>query len=654
MLVRKEHALALLKLLEREEEGQAFLDIDPINELEHIELDLANLVALRSPLRYSLTYWGRLLAHTLREMIENGKLKPPQEWPEDWRWIGSEVLTAIESARRNGDKVSYLTEGMLEERGFVELRKEKKKGTFKVINEYAERVWEVYRGAHPKLVISRELYEYIRKVPEGPSPAKNLLKEKRFAELLESMRLIALSVPHREVFTFTGLGQAVKGAMDYIAPSRDVVLSEDLMVLLARYMDEGWENLGEADRTLLAALAYVSEDGELLPAGEYVLEAYNLWKGREFKPVRTLSIDLLDAEILKTLDSLWKKHEQNPDILPTVDEVINELFYRPIKQYKHLLSYYGRRIYQDLGYHKKKEIEKKFAEVKTVEELFKSFYERGGKWRDKMKEVVLQSLYSLESFDLAYSSVEKDKEVYRLTEYGRRVLGDMYRRGFRDIPSEAVKSITISYGEFIAPNGKWYDEALKRNLVSVAGPTESGRLYADLSYEIVRKPHVTKFELQVLKSVPEQGFFLKDVYNQFDEIWHEEITYALNKLEARGYLSLLPDEGVILTDKGRKIKRALAGAPDSMINPLTPITVRLLKALAEVGTLYVKERKIRILPRNIKEAIKRSGLEPEVFRKALILARAAGLVGQNTLTEAGLMILQLLREEEREQEVRYE
>ena len=654
MIVRKEHALALLNLLEREEQGYTFLDVDPVNEDEHVELDLANLVALRSPLRYSLTYWGRMLAYLIRDMVEEGRLPHPQEWPEDWRWVGSEVLTAVESAQRNGGKVSYTTEEMLSERGFVEVRKEKKKGTFKVLNEYAERVWEIYRGAHPKLVVDRELYDYIRRVPEGPSPSKNLLKEKRFAELLESMRLVALSVPRREIYTFTGLGQAVKRMVEYVAPSREVVLSEDLMVLVAKYMDEGWENLSESERELLAALAYVSEDGELLPAGEYALEAYNLWKGREFKPVRTVSIDLLDAEILKTLDSLWKKHEQNPDLLPTVDEVINELFYRPVKQYKHLLSYYGRRIYQDLGYHKKKEIEKKFSEVKTVEELFKSFYERGGKWRDKMKEVVLQSLYSLESFDLAYSSVEKGKEVYRLTEHGLAVLGDMYKRGFRDIPSEAVKSITISYGEFIAPNGRWYEEALKRNLVSVAGPTESGRFYADLAYRIVRKPHVTKFELQVLKAVPEQGFFLKDVYNQFDEIWHEEITYALNKLEARGYLSLLPDEGIILTDKGRKIKRALAGAPDSMINPLTPITVRLLKALAEVGTLYVKERKIRILPRNIKEAIKRSGLEPELFRKTLILARAAGLVGQNTLTEAGLMILQLLREEEREQEVRYE
>ncbi len=536
----------------------------------------------------------------------------------------------------------------------MEIRKEKKKGTFKVLNEYAERVWEVYRGAHPKLVIDRELYEYIRKIPEGPSPIRNLLKEARYAELLESMRLIALSVPEREIYTFTGLGQAVKKVVEYSAPSRNVVLSEDIMVLIARYMDEGWESLNDAERELLEALAYVSGDGELLPAGEFALEAYNLWKGREFRPVRTISIDILDAEILKTLDSLWKKHEQNPDLLPTVDEVINELFYRPIKQYKHLLSYYGRRIYQDIGYHKKKEIEKKFSEVKTVEELFKSFYERGGKWKDKMKEVVLQSLYSLESFDLAYSSTEKGKEVYRLTEHGRAVLRDMYRRGFRDIPSEAVKSITVSYGEFIAPNVKWYDEALKRNLVSVAGPTESGRFYADLSYRIVRKPHVTKFELQVLKAVPEQGFFLKDVYNVFDEIWHEEITYALNKLEARGYLNVLPDEGIVLTDKGRKIKRALAGVPDSMINPLTPVMVRLLKALAEVGTLYVKERKIRILPKNIKEAIKRSGLEPELFRKTMILARAAGLVGQNTLTEAGILVLQLFREEEREQEVRYE
>ncbi|NPA80492.1 MAG: DUF505 domain-containing protein [Thermotogae bacterium] len=654
MLIRKEHAKALLNLLQREQEGHGFLDIDPINEDEHIELDLANLVALRSPLRYSLTYWGRLMAYLLDEMISNGVLPHPDEWPDDWRWIGSEVLTMIESAKRNGDKVSYLTEEALNERGFVEVRKEKKKGIFKVINDYAQRVWEIYRGAHPKLVIGRDLYDYVRKIPEGPSPSKNLLKERRFAELLESMRLVALSVPKREIYTFTGLGQAVKRMMEYVAPARETLLSEDLMVLLARYMDEGWDALSESERAVLMALALVSPEGELLPAGEYALEAYNLWKGRQFKPVKTISIDLLDAEILKTLESLWKKYEQNPDLLPTVDEIINELFYRPIKEYKHLLSYYGRRIYQDVGYHKKKEIEKKFAEVKTVEELFKSFYERGGKWRDKMKELVLQSLYSLESFDLVFSSHEKGKEIYRITEHGRGVLNDMHIRGFRDIPSEAVKSITISYGEFIAPNGRWYDEALKRNLVSVAGPTESGRFYAQLSYEIVRKPHLTKFELQVLKSVPEQGFFLRDVYDSFDEIWHEEITYALNKLEARGYLYILPDEGIVLTDTGRKIKRALAGAPDSMINPITPITVRLLKALAEVGTLYVKERKIRILPRNIKEAIKRSGLEPELFRKTMLLARAAGLVGQNSLTEAGILVLQILREEEREQEVRYE
>ncbi len=69
MVIRREHALALLNLLEREEEGHAFLDIDPVNEQEHMELDMANLATLRSPLRYSLTYWGRLMAYTLREMV---------------------------------------------------------------------------------------------------------------------------------------------------------------------------------------------------------------------------------------------------------------------------------------------------------------------------------------------------------------------------------------------------------------------------------------------------------------------------------------------------------------------------------------------------------------------------------------------------------
>jgi len=59
----------------------------------------------------------------------------------------------------------------------------------------------------------------------------------------------------------------------------------------------------------------------------------------------------------------------------------------------------------------------------------------------------------------------------------------------------------------------------------------------------------------------------------------EEVTYGLNKLEARGFIELLPDDGIVITEAGYLIKRALSGTPDSFGNALNPLVVKLLKAL---------------------------------------------------------------------------
>jgi hypothetical protein len=80
--------------------------------------------------------------------------------------------------------------------------------------------------------------------------------------------------------------------------------------------------------------------------------------------------------------------------------------------------------------------------------------------------------------------------------------------------------------------------------------------------------------------------------------------------------------------------------PKSFGHPINPLIYRVLKALSEVGTLFVKERRIRILPKKLKEAVKRSGLPPQVFDETLTAARHAGLVGKNTITEAGLLVLE--------------
>ncbi|GAB6076657.1 DUF505 domain-containing protein [Desulfurobacterium crinifex] len=643
MIIRKEHALALLRVREEELNNaptcQLFLKSE---EPPFIELERMNLLRMERPLEYSLTYWGRALANILDDMVQKGLIEHPSKWDEGFRWLGSEVIMMIETAIENEDIPGPLTEGELEKRGFIEERKVEKKGTFKAINKYAKDIYEIFRNAHPRLIIDRELYQYIKDMPAGPAESSMLPAGGRFPLLMGAMRLLAFSVPTSDVYALTALGQEIKKACEYLAPSYETVISEDIMDSLAKVIDEGVEALTNEEKEVLMALAYIDGDGEILPAGEHLLEAYRIWKERSFKPVKSINVEILDAELLKAIQEVWKHHESDPSVMPTVDELVHYMFYKPAKEYKHLLEHYGRRLYQDLGYQKKEEIKNKFAEVKTVEELFKSFYEKGNKWYEKMYDIIQESLYTLESFNLIRAEEKEGKRVHYLTEYGKKVLEDMETRGMREIPAVAVKAITIANKEFASPNVDWYKRGVDAQLIGGGEATEAGKMYAEMAYQIRRLPHITRFELQVLHKLPEKGFFIKDVYEQFDETWKEEVEYALNKLEARGYIDILQNEAIILTEAGKLIKRALSGTPEGFANPITPLAVRVLEALRKVGTLYEKEKKVRVLPKNFADAMKLSGLDPDTFEKELIVLRASNLIGKNSINEAGLLILEAL------------
>ena len=641
MVIRKEHALALLRVREEEKnEAPTCQLFTKAEEPPYLELERMNLLRMVRPLEYSLTYWGRVLANIIDEMVQKGLIDHPSKWDDDFRWLGSEVIMMIETAIENDDIPGELTEKELEKRGFLEERKVEKKGTFKAVNRYAKDVYEIFQKSHPRLIIDRELCEYIKKMPSGPAESSLLPAGDRFPILLGAMRLLAFSVPTSDVYSLTALGQEIKKACETIAPSYETVISEDIMDSLERAVFEGFEHVSDEEKEVLFALALVDGEGNPLPAGEHLINAYRIWKERTFKPVKSINVEILDAEILRGIEEVWKRHESDPSVMPTVDEIVHYLFYKPLKEYKHLVQHYGRRLYQDLGYQKKEEIMKKFSEVKTVEELFKSFYEKGNQWYEKMSDLVQESLYTLESFNLIRAEEKDGKKVHYLTDYGKKVLEDMKTRGFREIPATAVKSITITNKEFAAPNVNWYQKGVETQLIGGGEPTVAGKMYASMAYEIERLPHVTRFELQVLHKLPEKGFFVKDVYEQFDETWQEEIEYALNKLEARGYIDILQNEAIILTEAGKLIKKALSGTPEGFANPITPLAVRVLKALREVGTLYEKEKKVRILPKNFEKAVKLSGLDPESFEKELLVLRASNLIGKNSINEAGLLILE--------------
>ncbi|RMA97819.1 DUF505 domain-containing protein [Hydrogenothermus marinus] len=643
MIIRKEHALALLNAKSQEEKGLACQIRVKAEEEPYVELELQNLLEQgSSPIEFTLTYWGRNLVYLMEEMIQKGLIKHPSEWDERFRWIGSEVIAMIEASIRSGDLTGEEIFDALKERGFAEEVHEEKKGWFKKINDYAKAVYEIYQNAKPRLEISKELASYITGMPTGPAETKMLPEHGRFPLLLESMRLISFSVPNSDVYTLSGLGQAVQKALQTMAPAYETVINEDYMYSLLKVLDSGIEALSEQEKEILESLALIDDEGELLPAGEALLEVYKLWSEKIYRPVKTFNLETLDEELLIGIEKVWEKHKENPEIVPTDEEIVHFLLEKPLKEYKHLKEYYGRMLNQAMGYQKKEELNKKWSELKNIEELFKHFWEKGNEWYEKLFDTIKESLYSLEAFNLIKAELDEKtgKTVYKFTKHGIEVLKDIKERGVREIKSTAVKAISITKTQFGVPNYEWYEEAVNEHLVGGGYPTKAGQLYENLAYNIYRLPHLTRFELMVLHKIPEYGMFLNDLFKEFDETLKEEVQYAVNKLEARYILDVLPNKAIVLTEAGKLIKKALSGVPEGIANPINPVLVRILQAIKEVGNLYVKERKVRILPKNWEEAIKKSGVDKETFEKEIAVARLAGYIGKTSLHESALEILE--------------
>lgn len=534
MVIRKRHAELLLKA---RDEGVKFADVlgDDIHYLGH--LDKMGLIELDYKGVFTTTYSGSLLAETIERASEFGGI-PLSDWNDSFRFLGSEIITMLYTAKQVQGRTHKSFNDELEKRGFAQ------NGNLTLL---AYSIIEHYEKAHPRLVISKELAETLRKIPPGPGVTKFLKADKFHLLELESMRLLSFSIPRSEVYSLSGLGQQIRAAVMTSAPTYDVVIDEKILKLFyeGNFKDSPIFNK-------LITMAFISPEGELLQAGKHLLSAARIYFDGPITVNPSLHLELFDIYTLKAIAELEAEGEKE------IDE------------------------------------EKIRLRVKKKFEL-----------EDFDPRLYLHRLLAVRLIEVNFSEVSA---IYNPTEWGKEVY-EHQKLSEKAVPAYGVKSITLTRMEFTAPEYQWFMVGEKAGLTGNGFPSKAGLTYAKNGSNVEKIPFVENIEMKALKILPLfNGSYIDELEVHWKE--NKPLLDALSSLDSDGIVDLLPGNAVVLTEAGQLIKRALQSVPDSVQYPIHPLLVKILAKLSDeletgndMSTALKKTEKALAIPANLFEEL---------------------------------------------------
>ncbi len=614
MILTKKHLNILEAIFDRKLNSIDALEVleDDQDFLYYVQLEQMGLLREDAD-RFHLTYPGMMLMEAYRMAQLNGTMPDISQYDNDFKFVGSRIINMLYTAEMSKDKVNDIIRPKLEKRGMV---------VNGMLSEFGKKVLEVYEEVEPYFYINKPLQEFLKKTLVGPAPKRELLDADKF-QIMESeaLRLLSFSAPEGHYYNLSGVGQQIRAALLKGAFFKPITQEyfEALFQLVA-----GGDIDDEQLKQDLIAQAVIDADNNILPAGEHLLRAGDLYFHGFYDEPMSIDIDEVEFGVLATIKEINDETVKNPEFLATKDNIKSEFIDKKFKEAQTLKEKWGRRL-KELPKIKQKYVSE-LEQSKTAEEWFNKVYDFDA------------ALFGLHGFQLIATEVKDDKMYYVLTDDGQKVY-DILKDSPREISAEAVKAITIGRHVFFAPDGRWVEKAKKAKTIETA-PTPTGRFFARLAYNN-KTPNLTKYGLEVMQPLPyTTGMYLSDLMTYLKDYDQDEVIQLLEKLDARGILNFFPNDMIMLTEAGKKIKHATTGIAGNIKYPVTPHVIDVLRALKEVGSLYVKERKVRILPDNWKKALKLLKMDMETFENTLTLLRRAGYIGKDSVTENGVLLIE--------------